>query len=392
MRPRDKEEEILEAAARIADALHGFDFQVDAEDFAFYELSRLIDEGQASFEAEEFRRLIDEGIRTHVEDRPEIRAALAGKLRAASTMPPSVRAVAMRVVHALENDAADLTNAGALVLAYTAYLFEHLPAVSGEDLAREQECRAAIEHWRAGKTTRDDTAALLKQHGLAAVGPTADLLFGATEDRVAAQTAIEVLAAIRSPVTARVLAHAVSEPLLDEDVESAAFQLLRSSWPLARNYMLHQLRAHSHEDIPILWFQILVQVDEPLAVDLALEEYRAHGHANEFREDLSALADVLESSRDPEMEDKIMAAINDPAAHESVRILLSALLQQHRLPDPDAQPWATRMRSRILNEKYRHAAALFDSGRVTEASAILDDILVQHPRHAFAVMLRALVR
>ena len=386
-----KQQEALEATRWVSETLSTFDFQIDPDDFVFYELSRLIDEEKASFETEEFRRLVDEGIRTHVEDRPPIRAALAGILRTGSSrMPPPVQSIAARVIHVVEDDAADLTNAGALVMAYMAFLFEHLPAGNNEDLASEQSCRAAIDQWKAG-AGRDETAEFLKSRGRAAIGPVADLLFGSTEDRVAAQLAIEVLAAIPSPITARVLAHAISEPLLDEDVETAAYQVLKSFWPLARNYVLYHLRGHNHEDIPVLWYQLCVEVDEPHTVDLALEELRAHGEVAEFHEDLTALVHVLACCRDPEMQDKILAAVNQPDDTGFVRTILATLLQQQTLPDPSAEPWAGRRRSRLLTQSYRRAAALYDSGKRSESAVILEQILATEPGHPFAVMLHGLI-
>ena len=64
----------IDALARI---IQGFDYNVDPGDFIFYELARLIEEDRASFDDEEFRRLIDDGIQQHVEENPAIRAQLA---------------------------------------------------------------------------------------------------------------------------------------------------------------------------------------------------------------------------------------------------------------------------------------------------------------------------
>src|SRR5436190_2554945 len=57
------------------------DFAIEADDFVLYELNRLIDEDRASFEDEEFRILIDEGIREHIEENLPLRAAVALRLR-----------------------------------------------------------------------------------------------------------------------------------------------------------------------------------------------------------------------------------------------------------------------------------------------------------------------
>src|SRR2546425_8857175 len=66
-----------------ANPLENFDYLVECDDFLLYELGRLIDEDRASLDDEEFRRVVDEGIREHVETRLEVRAELAMRLRAA---------------------------------------------------------------------------------------------------------------------------------------------------------------------------------------------------------------------------------------------------------------------------------------------------------------------
>jgi hypothetical protein len=70
---------IGESVEILSKAIAGFDFHVDADDFILYELNRMIEEDRASFEDEEFRILIDEGIREHVEEDLPVRAALAGR-------------------------------------------------------------------------------------------------------------------------------------------------------------------------------------------------------------------------------------------------------------------------------------------------------------------------
>src|SRR2546425_10257819 len=80
-----------------ANPLENFDYLVECDDFLLYELGRLIDEDRASLDDEEFRRVVDEGIREHVETRLEVRAELAMRLRAAGpagsrqvTLPRSI--------------------------------------------------------------------------------------------------------------------------------------------------------------------------------------------------------------------------------------------------------------------------------------------------------------
>jgi hypothetical protein len=119
-----------ESVEILANAIAGFDFGVHEDDFVLYELNRMIEEDRASFEDEEFRILIDEGIREHVEENLAVRARLTGRLRiAARSVDPATRTVASRVIRALENTGYDLRNAGVVVRVYTAYLFERLQSL-----------------------------------------------------------------------------------------------------------------------------------------------------------------------------------------------------------------------------------------------------------------------
>ena len=121
---------IAESVDILSRKLAGFDFRVHEDDFILYELNRMIEEERASFEDEEFRILIDEGIREHVEENLDVRAQLAGRLRvAARSVDAATRTVAERVIRALENTLYDLRNAGVVVRAYTAYLFERLQSL-----------------------------------------------------------------------------------------------------------------------------------------------------------------------------------------------------------------------------------------------------------------------
>src|SRR5437870_9509472 len=67
--------------------LDHFDYHIQCDDFFLYELGRLIEEDRASFDDEEFRRLIDAGIHEHIERRLEIRAEIAANLRQLRSMP-----------------------------------------------------------------------------------------------------------------------------------------------------------------------------------------------------------------------------------------------------------------------------------------------------------------
>lgn len=351
-----KPDPIVEGADKAAAALAGFDYKVDAEDFVLYELHRLIEEDRASFDDPEFRTLIDTGVRAHVAESPEIRAKLAGILRAAAT--EQSRTVTLRIVHALEDLNTDLCNVGVVVRSYMAYLLSRL-----ETLPQAEE---------------DDR-----------IAEAADLLFEATGDRDAAETALTVLCGAPSTVSARVLAHAVSEPLLDEDLETKAFAALKAFWPLPRHYMLYNLQGHPHEDIPFRWFQLFVEMDELTTVDLVLEELRVHGDSERYREDLAALLDVLHGCRDPELEDKILGAINSPPVSPVAAALLRKFVEEHSpavVTEPN--PWTRASRDLDVNRQYVEAAELFDRGQSREARAALDRILAANPAYSLALMLR----
>jgi hypothetical protein len=360
--PPQKRNPIIEGAEKAAAALVDFDYRVDAEDFVLYELHRLIEEDRASFDDTEFRTLIDTGVRAHVAEDMEIRAKLAGILRMAMTQgDPAARTVTLRIVHALEDLDTDLSNVGVIVRSYTAYLLSRLdtlPEVESDDK----------------------------------VADAADLLFDSTGDRDAAQTALTILSGIRSLVSARVLAHAVSEPLLEEDLEAQAFAALKSFWPLPRHYMLYNLQGHPHEDIPFRWFQLFVEVDELTTVDLVLEELRAHADSPNYHEDLAALLDVLHGCRDPELEDKILGAINGPATSPAASAMLGKFLEEHT---PGAikgdTPWTRAAQQLELNRQYVAAAGLFDHGQTKEARSKLEAILVRDPGHPLALMLKGLI-
>ena len=104
------------------------------------------------------------------------------------------------------------------------------------------------------------------------MAPIADLLFDAPEDRRSAELALEALAAVPCPTAARILAHSVAEPVLEEELEERAFGVLKRLWPLPRRYMLYALQKHEHEDLPFRWFELLIDVNEISTTDRAIEE------------------------------------------------------------------------------------------------------------------------
>lgn len=360
-KPPGKTNPLVKATDNVAAALLGFDYAVELDDFVLYELSRLIDEERASFDDSDFRNLIDEGIRGHIEESVSVRARLAGALRSAG-FAGQTKTVALRVVHALEDLHSDLCNVAVLVLNYTTYLLSRLEALES-----------------APQAEKDDV-----------INSAADLLFESTGDRDAAETALAVLCSNHSAISARVLAHAVSEPMLDEDLEQRAFEALKDFWPLPRRYMRYNLIGHPHEDIPLRWFQLFVEMDELACVDLALEELRAHGESPRYREDLFTLLALLHNCRDPELEDKILGALNAPGVSPEVARLLRGFIEEHHPATSTATPWKTREKMIELNRQYIAAARLFDQGDFDRSQQTLDGILAADPKHEFALMLKAL--
>jgi hypothetical protein len=358
----------------------------------------LIDEDQASFEAEEFRILIDEGIREHIEENLPVRAQLAGNLRAAArTVDPGTHVVAERVIRALENTLHDLRNAGVVVRTYTAYLFERLQSLDGM-APREAEVRAMIESWRAGGIPVARLTADLQTIGRPALGPIAEVLTQFPEDRAAAEFSLAVISHIRSSVSARVLAYVVSEPMLDEDLEARAYTALRSQWPLPRGYMLHSLHSHAHEDLPFRWFQLLIDSDETTSSELIYDEMRVHGKNPNYVEDLWALASLLAHSRDPDIEEKVLGWINVPQTPEPVVPMLQEFLKEYRRPDPgilkpeSQDPWARRVHLQEMNSQYIDASRLFEAGHIEEAQLALEKILTEEPGYPCAVTLLQMIK
>jgi hypothetical protein len=379
---------------------HGLDYGVEPDSFIVYELGRLIEEDRASFEDGEFRNLVEKGIREHLEEQPGVRAELAGRLRSAySRMTPETRATAQRTVAALEDIELPLRNVAAIVRTYSACLFRKLEDAAGESAKHEDEAaRGWIDQWRNGSVSTAEMTSRLEAIGPPAAGSVADLLFDslemATGDRAAAEVALDILGRIRSPLSSRVLAHAISEPMLDEALESKAFDLVRAFWPLPRHYMLAALHTHEHEDLPYRWFQLFVEMNEVYAVDLVMEEFAVHGSTPSYQADLIALAGLLQQSRDPEIEAKVLQVLNTPETAPSAVQILQDFLKSWSLPPPlppGSDPWLRLAHLVAVNRRYVAAAKLFDSGNRLEALRSLDGILRDEPGYPFAVMLKSLV-
>src|SRR2546425_5793728 len=336
--------------------IENFDYHIQCDDFFLYELGRLIEDDRASFDDEEFRRLIDAGIHEHIERRLDIRAQMAANLR-------QLRSIPVRVLQFVEDIEAPLRDVPMIIQSYTAYLIRKLEQCA--DDKPDEKIEAA-----------------------------ADLLLESPEDRAAAEQAVDILGAIHSATSARVLAHVISEPVLEEDLETKAYTYVRRMWPLPRPYIFYSLKPHAHEDIPFRWFQLLIDCSEPSAVDRILEELLAHAQYHDYREDLLALVELLALARDPQTEEKLLQVLNSDEAPRGAREILERFLKKtDRRPQKDRQipePWASLERLYTANKKYLVAARLFDSGDKAAASRKLDELLRQLPDYPFALMLKKL--
>jgi hypothetical protein len=215
------------------------------------------------------------------------------------------------------------------------------------------------------------------------------------DDRTVAEPSIDVLGSIRSAASARVLAHVISEPMLDEDLEIKAYQYVRGMWQLARPYILYSLKSHTHEDIPFRWFQLMIDSDEPSAVDRILEELIVHGTDADYREDLVTLVQLLERANDPETEDKIMQVLNSGDTPKFVIESLESFLRNTKPGrhegTKEATPWSALDDVYAANRRYLAAARLFDAGKKAEAARTLEEVLKEDPQYPFALMLKQLL-
>lgn len=336
--------------------MENFDYQVACDDFLLYELGRLIEEDRASFDEEEFQRMIEAGVHEHIERRVEIRAEMARRLRSSGGRPD-------RMLRAIENIESTLQDIPEIIQSYTAYIFARLEVCS--DIPPDERITGAAE-------------SLLETAG----------------NRAQEEAAIELLGSIRSAVSARVLAFAVSEPMLDEDLEAKAYQCLRSQWPLARPYILYSLKPHTHEDLPFRWFQLLIDCDEPTAVDRILEELVVHAGDAYFREDLAALIPLLDKARDPETEDKILQVMNSEVTPRPAADLLQEFLKNSNAQRERAagnNPWTSLERAYAANRQYGAAAKLFDGGQKDAAAKALEALLKVDSQYPFALMLKEML-
>jgi hypothetical protein len=339
----------------LTNPLENFDYRVQCDDFLLYELGRLIEEDRATFEDDEFRRVIEAGIHEHIERRLDIRADMALRLRSGGNADPTL--------HAIEDIESPLRDIPQVVHSYTSYFFDRL-----------EQCLSSPPDER--------------------ITTAADILLDSPEDRARAEPAIDMLGSIRSAVSARILAHVISEPMLEEDLEMRAYDYVREMWPLPRHYLLYSLRPHTHEDIPFRWFQLLIECGEPSAVDRILEEVIVHGGNADYREDLMTLVQLLEQAHDPETEDKILQALNTQETPKAAALILEGFLRNSKILRQDTtseSPWATLDRVYTANRRYLSAARLFDSGNKSEAARALEEVLKEEPAYPFALMLKRML-
>jgi hypothetical protein len=139
---------------------------------------------------------------------------------------------------------------------------------------------------------------------------------------------------------------------------------------------------------------LLIDCEEPSAVDRILEEVIVHGDDPTFREDLIALLELLSRARDPETEDKILQVLNSDNTPKTAVKMLESFLRDAATPRHNierAGQWAAFDRAYAANKKYVAAAKLFDAGRKAEASSAVDKLLKEDPQYPFALMLRQLI-
>jgi hypothetical protein len=386
MAKRKNPDTSLEKADALARLLEGFDLRVEADDFVLYELSRLIEEDRASFEDEEFRRTIDLGIHAHIEENVETRARMAATLRKAGD------AAGVKTIQALENVESPLRGLSLIVRTYITYAFRRLEEIENNSVEAENEARILLQRWQNDALPQNSLAERLLQIGWPAVGALADVLFEAPENRESAETVLQLLGSLRCSSSARVLVHAISEPILPEDLEWKAYNYARALWPLPRHYLLFQLSDHSHEDLPFRWFQLLVECDELTAVDIVLDEMVIHAGTAAYAEDLQTILELLRLSHDPDLEPKVVAMLNSAGTPtDAVRYLQDFLANFRPSPQPVDNAWSRAGRLIALNKRYATAARLLDRGKVTEARQSLDAILREQPGYPYAVQLKEII-
>ena len=339
---------MVNSADLLSDVIADIEFPIPADNFTVYELARLTaDYERPLFKDKEFRLLLEQGIRLHVDSSVDVRARLVERLRhQAPKMDAAARKITPDVISGLEDIECPLYRIGAVVSSYTNHLFQKLESMPDSSEA-EDEARRLLEEWRDGKLERQTLMEELREIGPEAVAPAADMLFESPDDRAAAETALGLLSTLESNVSARILAYVVSEPILEEEQEERAQQMLGEIWPTPLPYIRCNLKKHSHENLPYRWFELLVATGYTRAVDRILENW-------------------LTRPRD------------------GVIPLVAIYLER-----PRDNPWMEEIDWCQINGWYANAAQFFDQGIRSKAHQYLDIILQIEPEYPFA---RALAR
>ena len=307
-------------------------FPIRSDDFLVFELARLTEDyDEPSFGNEEFRLLVEQGIRLLVDRDVGIRARIVGKLRQAyPEMQPEARRIAPDVIGAIEDVDFPLQQVGAVVRSFTNQLFEKLEDMP-DGSGAEEPARELLEGWKAGKVDRLTMFEKMRDIGPGSAAAVADMLFEAVDDVGVTETGVELLAMFETPVAARVLAYLVSVPILEEEQEGRAQAALKELWPMPMPYFLYNLKKHTHEDLPFRWFELLVQMDQTRAVERTLEEVAVHSHDQSYHEDLLAILSLLDRSNDPGVVGKILRLITDSRTPEATLRLMEEWLEGSEL-------------------------------------------------------------
>ena len=325
---------MVDSTDLLSEVIADIEFPIPADDFTVYDLARLTADYETPlFKDEEFRLLLEQGIRLHVDSSVELRARLVERLRDATPeMDAAARKITLDVISGVEDIEFPLYRIGAVVSSYTNQLFQKLEGMPDSSEA-EDEARRLLEEWRGGRLGRQTMMEELREIGPGAVAPAADLLFESPDDRAVADAALELLSTLESNTSARILAYLVSEPVLEEEQEERAQQTLAEIWPTPLPYILYNLKKHSHEDLPYRWFELLVATGYTRAADRILEEVAVHSGLERFREDLLSILSLLEASKDPGVVGKILRLMTDARTTEPTVLILENWLEESSMAE-----------------------------------------------------------
>jgi hypothetical protein len=297
-------ERIMEAGSTVLEGiLSGIDVPLAEDDFLIRELERILSEGEPRAN-DDFRFLIEQGLRLEWDGNQSLRARVAASLRLAvrNGLRGPERRAATHLAGAIEDLDFPLSRISTFGTEYSKRLFDRLELSPGPG-----ETAASLVDVICEEENDAETSAL----AVASLGQLALGVDAQDPDR---------------GVAIRALAYLISEPILEEALEEQAMSLLGSSWPAPRNYMLYGLRRHTHEDLPYRWIELLIELEEPRAVDRILEEVLIHARDSAFRQDLLGLLDLTARSRDPGRRGKCLRLLEGPGAPREARELLESWL------------------------------------------------------------------